>query len=166
MGDQPFARPLPTQDNTNTEHTQTNIHALSGVRTHDPSIRAGENSSCLRKRCHSDRDHLYTPLETILYGSLIHTDLWLQSITISISRFLATDLTQWRFFSFRGHAVTRWLTLHTWTHSAIFSANSRLTAHLGTPELDWTLLYNHFARTEQKTQFPTIPILLCLPTVS
>jgi hypothetical protein len=43
--------------------------------------------------------------------------------------------TQWRFFSFRGHAVARWLTLHTWPHGAIFSAslaelNSQLTAHL------------------------------------
>jgi hypothetical protein len=38
MSDQPVARPLPTQDNT-TQHrnTRTNIHALSGIRTHDPS---------------------------------------------------------------------------------------------------------------------------------
>jgi hypothetical protein len=36
--------------------TQTpNIHALSGIRTHDPSVRAGENSSYLRPRGHRDR---------------------------------------------------------------------------------------------------------------
>jgi hypothetical protein len=33
----------------------TDIHALSGIRTHDPSIRASEDSSCLRRRGHWDR---------------------------------------------------------------------------------------------------------------
>jgi hypothetical protein len=42
MGDQPIARPLP---NTNTEQTQTGIHALSGFRARDPSVRAGEDIS-------------------------------------------------------------------------------------------------------------------------
>jgi hypothetical protein len=37
MGDQPVARPLPTRDNTTQETQGTNIHALSGIRTHDPS---------------------------------------------------------------------------------------------------------------------------------
>jgi hypothetical protein len=32
-----------------------NIHALSGIRTHDPSVRASENSSCLRPRCYCDQ---------------------------------------------------------------------------------------------------------------
>jgi hypothetical protein len=59
-----------------------------------------------------------------------------QSITVSTSRFLATDLTQWKFFSCRGHAVAPWLTLHTSTHSSIFSA-SPCRAQLRTPELDW-----------------------------
>jgi hypothetical protein len=36
----------------------TDIHALSGIRTHDPSVRAGEDSSCLRQRGHSD-DRLF-----------------------------------------------------------------------------------------------------------
>jgi hypothetical protein len=47
-GDQPIAKPLPTQ-------TQTNIHALSGIRTHDPRVREGEESSCLGSRGHCDR---------------------------------------------------------------------------------------------------------------
>jgi hypothetical protein len=34
-------------------------------------------------------DHLYTPLGTILYRSLTHTDQCPQSITVSTSRFLA-----------------------------------------------------------------------------
>jgi hypothetical protein len=31
------------------------IHALSGIRTHDPSVRASEDSSCLRPRGYCDR---------------------------------------------------------------------------------------------------------------
>jgi hypothetical protein len=52
-GDQPVARPLPTQDNTHT--INANSQALSGIRTHDPSGRAGEDISCLRPRGHCDR---------------------------------------------------------------------------------------------------------------
>jgi hypothetical protein len=44
-----------TQNNTNTEQTHTDIHALSGIRTHDPSVRASEDSSFLRLRGHCDR---------------------------------------------------------------------------------------------------------------
>jgi hypothetical protein len=40
------ARPLPTQGNINTEEIQRDIHALSGIRTHDPSVWAGEDSLC------------------------------------------------------------------------------------------------------------------------
>jgi hypothetical protein len=35
MSDQPVARPLPTHR----IHAHTNIHALSGIRTHYPSVR-------------------------------------------------------------------------------------------------------------------------------
>jgi hypothetical protein len=44
--DQPVARPLPKQ----TRNKQTNTHSLSEVRTHDPSVRVDEDSSCLRTR--------------------------------------------------------------------------------------------------------------------
>jgi hypothetical protein len=33
----------------------TDIHALSGIRTHDPSVRAIEDTICLRLRGHCDR---------------------------------------------------------------------------------------------------------------
>jgi hypothetical protein len=52
--DRPVARPLPkygtTQHRINAHtHTHTpHIHALSGIRTHDPSVQASEDSSCLR----------------------------------------------------------------------------------------------------------------------
>jgi hypothetical protein len=47
-GDQPVAMPLQTQNK------RTDIHALSGIRTHDPSVRAGEDSSCFRPLGHCD----------------------------------------------------------------------------------------------------------------
>jgi hypothetical protein len=50
-GDQPVARPLPS---TNTKQTQTDIHTLRWVRTHDPSVRVGEDISYPRPRGHCD----------------------------------------------------------------------------------------------------------------
>jgi t-SNARE complex subunit (syntaxin) len=35
--------------------TQTHIHVSSGIRTHDPSVRSVEDSTCLRPRGHWDR---------------------------------------------------------------------------------------------------------------
>jgi hypothetical protein len=46
-GDQPVARPLPTHDNIKREKN-ADIQASSGVRAHDPSVRAGEDISCCR----------------------------------------------------------------------------------------------------------------------
>jgi hypothetical protein len=40
MGDQPVARPLPTKDKAN--RINADIHASSGIRTHDLSVRATE----------------------------------------------------------------------------------------------------------------------------
>jgi hypothetical protein len=51
-GDQPVARPLPTYDNINTELTQTRIHNLSRIQTHNPSVQAGDDTSCLGFRVH------------------------------------------------------------------------------------------------------------------
>jgi hypothetical protein len=38
----------------------TNIHALSEIQTHDPSVRASEDSSCLRPRGYRDRRKIMT----------------------------------------------------------------------------------------------------------
>jgi hypothetical protein len=54
-GDQPVARPLPAH----TINSYTDIHASSGIRTHDPSVRAGGDVSCLRPRGHCDRPTTY-----------------------------------------------------------------------------------------------------------
>jgi hypothetical protein len=55
-GDQPVARPLPVH---RINAHNTNIHALSGIRTHDPSVRASEYRSCLRPRGQCDRLIIY-----------------------------------------------------------------------------------------------------------
>jgi hypothetical protein len=39
--------------------TQTDIHALSGIRTHDSSVQASEDVSCPRPRDHCDRPLLH-----------------------------------------------------------------------------------------------------------
>jgi hypothetical protein len=46
-GDQPVARLLPKHRTTQTQNKRIhtpNIHALTGIRTHDPSVRAGEDA--------------------------------------------------------------------------------------------------------------------------
>jgi hypothetical protein len=59
-GDQPVARPLATQGKTHTEKTQ------SRIRNHDPRVRVGEGTLCLRPRGHWDRPALllYTIIQT------------------------------------------------------------------------------------------------------
>jgi hypothetical protein len=41
-------------------NANTDIHALSRNRIHDPSVQASEDSSCLRPRDHRDRRNIYT----------------------------------------------------------------------------------------------------------
>jgi hypothetical protein len=55
---QAVARPLPKHRTTQTQNKRThtsNIHALGGIRTHDPSVRVREDSSSLRQRGYCDR---------------------------------------------------------------------------------------------------------------
>jgi hypothetical protein len=54
-GDEPNARPIPTQRTTQHRKTLTHIRASSGIRTHDPCVRTAENSTCLRPLGHWDR---------------------------------------------------------------------------------------------------------------
>jgi hypothetical protein len=54
--DQPLARPLPEhRQHKHRINAHTDIHALSGIRTRNPRVRASEDSSCLRPRGHCDR---------------------------------------------------------------------------------------------------------------
>jgi hypothetical protein len=59
--DQLVARPLPKYRTTQTQNKRIhtpNIHALSGIRIHDHSVRASEDSSCLRPLGYHDRHRL------------------------------------------------------------------------------------------------------------
>jgi hypothetical protein len=56
--DQPVARPLPKHRTTQTQNKYihiSNIHVLCGIRTHDPSFQAREDSTCLRPLGYRDR---------------------------------------------------------------------------------------------------------------
>jgi hypothetical protein len=54
--DQLVARPLHKQRTTQTQNKHiSNIHALLGIRTHDPGFRASEDSTCLRPLGYGDR---------------------------------------------------------------------------------------------------------------
>jgi hypothetical protein len=56
MSDQPCRKAATdTQDNTNRINVDTDIHSLSGFRTHDTSVRVSEDSLCLRPCGHCDR---------------------------------------------------------------------------------------------------------------
>jgi hypothetical protein len=48
MGDQSVARLLPAHSTAHKHRINTDINALSGIRTHDPSVQVSEDSSCLR----------------------------------------------------------------------------------------------------------------------
>jgi hypothetical protein len=55
-GDRSVARLLPTNRTTQTQNKRTRRHhASSGIRTHEASVRAGEDTSCIRPRGHCDR---------------------------------------------------------------------------------------------------------------
>jgi hypothetical protein len=56
-----------THNNTTIEKTHTHIQASSGIRTHDPSVKASEDSSCLRPRGHCDRST--SSLELVIVDS-------------------------------------------------------------------------------------------------
>jgi hypothetical protein len=64
-GDQPVARPLTTLRTTQIQNKRTHIHALNGIRTHDPSFRAIEDSSWRRPRGHCDRHYAIIKLHEI-----------------------------------------------------------------------------------------------------
>jgi hypothetical protein len=57
--DQLVARPLPKHRTTHA-HTP-NIHALCEIRTHEPSLRASEDSTCLRPLGYCDRRNYGLP---------------------------------------------------------------------------------------------------------
>jgi hypothetical protein len=70
--------PTYSQNNTNTEKTHTDIQALSGIRTDDLSVRAGENGSCFGPLGHCDRLCKSLQIIFIIFLSIQHNSQQVQ----------------------------------------------------------------------------------------
>jgi hypothetical protein len=70
-----------TQNNTIREKMHIDIHASSGIQTHDPSVRVGEDSSCLRPH-----DHCYLPVFCMLGFKYLAFSATAENLCIQISR--------------------------------------------------------------------------------
>jgi hypothetical protein len=66
-GDQLNARSLYLNTDAEQTHKHTKHHALSGIRTHDTSVRASEDSSCLRAGGYYD-GLVYVYILVYIYG--------------------------------------------------------------------------------------------------
>jgi hypothetical protein len=65
------ARYLYTGQHKHRINAHRDIHVLSRIRTHDPSVRASEDSSCLRPRGHCDRAQSSLSMPNLELGYLI-----------------------------------------------------------------------------------------------
>jgi hypothetical protein len=103
------------QDSTNTEETETNIHACSGIRYHNPRVRAIEDISCLRPRGHSDQLHPHR-----------RVDLAIPTCACIMKRTDRTGITRDRMMP---HCVNTW--------STISKATETTTAVRDNPVFQW-----------------------------
>jgi len=71
-GDQPDARPLPTQDKRHRK-TRTHIHASSGIRTRDPNVRAVRTSD--RAAIQTGAPHTHVLLSIFVYQFISRTQV-------------------------------------------------------------------------------------------
>jgi hypothetical protein len=76
-------RYLHTRQHKHRINAHTNIHALSGIRTQDPNVRASEESSSLRPRGHFDRRtnelaNWIPYVSTHFYNRLVHQHYYIQ----------------------------------------------------------------------------------------
>jgi hypothetical protein len=64
-----------------------NIHALSGIRTHDPSVRASEDSSCLRPRgCYDRQWKLRREIYSKILPHNINCSIWSKAVDVRSSQ--------------------------------------------------------------------------------
>jgi hypothetical protein len=73
----------------------TDIHALIGIRTHDPSVWASEDSSCLRPHYQCDRSEFRTPCCWIYSRTLITLSIILIMLLPKITRWRRLSRTHW-----------------------------------------------------------------------
>jgi hypothetical protein len=55
----------------------TDIHALSGIRTHDPRVQASEDSSYLRPRGHCDRQFISNIIKKFVFHLILNFIRWI-----------------------------------------------------------------------------------------
>jgi hypothetical protein len=86
---------LHTEQHKHRININTDIHDFGGIRTHDPSVRAGEYGSCLRRRGHCDWQIIpitgginqiacYVRTQNNLYRLIIH-HVWCSSFVSTLS---------------------------------------------------------------------------------
>jgi hypothetical protein len=116
--DQPVARPLPKHRASHKQNKRIhtpNIHALCGIRTHDPGFRASEDSTCPRTLGYRDR-----PLKHLQSSKEIKAG---EKYLIAPSQSAATRST--------GVAVMRWSEwIYAYTHRPNHIELSRIQAGL------------------------------------
>jgi hypothetical protein len=88
----------------------TDIHALSGIRTHDPRVKASEDSSWLRPNSHCDRSLKSYHFQYTYY---IHTPVGISGLLIQGLFFCKVTYTRYDVvslvdFSRRNHKETDW----------------------------------------------------------
>jgi hypothetical protein len=81
------------------------MHALSGIQTHDPSVRASEVSSCLRPRGHRDRRTSENAVGNFVYFSTECTfsHFAVHSVGIAVARppsYFISEGTGWSMIEF------------------------------------------------------------------
>jgi hypothetical protein len=97
-GDQPVARPLPTHRSTQTQNKRhTDILASSGIRTHDPSVRASEDGSCLRPRGHCARQPNCSASSELVINTISGTYLVQEINSIIAVMCYPRDVLDWHF---------------------------------------------------------------------
>jgi hypothetical protein len=123
---------------------KTHIHQASGgIRTQDPSVSAGEDSSCLRPRGHCDR-----PYVSFLF-------LWLYSLILDLGRLNLT-------FRFISVTISRTVGRTPWTGDQLV-ARPLLTAR-GDCD-DEVGAMNCFGRVNRSTRRKLAPTPLCSPQI-
>jgi hypothetical protein len=89
--DQPVARTLPKHRTTQTQNKRIhtpNIHALNGIGTHDPNVRASEDSLCLRKHGYCDRlTQVITSSKSSQYSQVVSWQRIHNSLTVTAAHY-------------------------------------------------------------------------------
>jgi hypothetical protein len=101
------------EDKQRTNAHNKDIHVLSGIQTHDPSVRASEDSSFFRRHSHCDRRLKYVPAVLILRSlnfdhRVMKSFVWSSElsaiISMNIISWLVFVMETWRVFCNVGSA--------------------------------------------------------------